>query len=83
MDGRTDGTRLKCFPRFLGLQAQTIGGVFINARPSAGNHYTAPFDVLLTLRRFFYLEETQFLSRKSLLADTIVLRPHQVRSPWY
>ncbi len=40
-----------------------------------------PFDVLLTPHRSFYLEEKQFLSRRSLPADTIVLQPNQVWSP--
>ena len=83
MDGRTDGTRKICSKPFVGLQAQTFGGVFIDARPRAGTRKTSPFAVLLTLYNFVYVAEEQFLSRRSLLADMIVLRPNQVRSPCY
>ncbi len=54
MDGHSHGTRLNCVPPFVGLQAQKFGGVFINARPRAGNRKTSPFDSLLTQRRFLY-----------------------------
>ncbi len=64
-DGLRNGTRFNCFPPFVGLQAQKFGGVFINAYPRAGTWPTSPFDVLLTLRRFSYLEEKQFLSRSN------------------
>ncbi len=73
MDGRSHGTRLNCSPPFVGLQAHKFGGVFINARPRAPTRKTSPFDLLLTLRRFFYREEIQFLSRRSLLLLTTTI----------